>query len=112
VTALLSSLLICCSFCICNEGYTIERLIHGTDAEYNDIQGWQNKDLLTVFGADPKASKTYQVKSKQALDDLFNDKTFSDAPYIQFVELYMDKKDAPIALKMVAEAAAKNNAKE
>ena len=81
------------------------------DAEYNDIQEWHNKDLLAVFGADPKASKTYQIKTKQACHDLFNDKTFSDAPYIQFVELYMDKKDAPIALKMIAEASAKNNAK-
>ena len=25
------------SFCICNEGFTIERCIHGMDAEYNDI---------------------------------------------------------------------------
>ncbi|MCJ1414542.1 Pyruvate decarboxylase 1 [Xylographa parallela] len=99
-------------FVICNKGYTIERFIHGMDAEYNDIQEWKNKDLLDVFGADPEKSKTYQVKTKQELHDLFNNKHFSSAPYIQFVELYMDREDAPIALKLTAEASAKNNAKE
>ncbi len=53
------------------------------NAEYNDIQQWRNNDLLSVFGADPKKSKTFQVKTKQALHDLFNDEEFSSAPYIQ-----------------------------
>ena len=30
----------------------------------------------------------------------------------QLVELYMPKEDAPLALKLTAEAAARNNAKE
>ncbi|MCJ1291557.1 Pyruvate decarboxylase 1 [Xylographa carneopallida] len=98
-------------FLICNKGYTIERFIHGMDAEYNDIQEWKNKDLLDVFGADPKKSKSYQVRTKQELHDLFNDKHFSSAPYIQFVELYMEREDAPIALKLTAEASARNSAK-
>lgn len=53
------------------------------DAEYNDIQQWRYKDLLAVFGADPKKSKTFQVRTKQEVHDLFNDKEFSSAPYIQ-----------------------------
>lgn len=68
---------------ICNEGYTIEQLIHGMDASYNDIQQWKYKDLVAVFGADPKKSKTFQVKTKQEAEDLFNDKTFSSAPFLQ-----------------------------
>lgn len=75
--------LIAYSFVICNEGYTIERYIHGMDATYNDIQQWKYKDLVSVFGADPKKSKTYQVKTKQEAEDLFNDKDFSSAPYLQ-----------------------------
>ncbi len=70
-------------FVICNEGYTIERYIHGMDANYNDIQQWKFKDLVDVFGADPKKSKTYQVKTKQEADDLFKDDNFSSAPYLQ-----------------------------
>ena len=70
-------------FVICNEGYTIERYIHGMDATYNDIQQWRYKDLVGVFGADPKKSKTYQVKTKQEAEDLFKDGNFSSAPYLQ-----------------------------
>lgn len=82
------------------------------DATYNDIQQWKYKDLINVFGADPKKSKTYQVKTKQEAEDLFNDKDFSSAPFLQFVELYMPKEDAPKALKLTAEASAKTNAKQ
>jgi pyruvate decarboxylase len=71
------------SFVICNKGYTIERLIHGMEAEYNDIQEWKFKDLLDVFGADAKKSKTYQVRTKKETDELFKDENFSSAPYIQ-----------------------------
>lgn len=53
------------------------------DATYNDIQEWHYKDLVAVFGADPHKSKTYQVKTKQEAEDLFKDKNFSSAPYLQ-----------------------------
>jgi pyruvate decarboxylase len=53
------------------------------DAEYNDIQEWKFKDLLAVFGADPEKSKTFQVRNKQDVHDLFDDEEFSSAPYIQ-----------------------------
>ena len=76
------------SFVICNKGYTIERLIHGMDAEYNDIQEWKYKDLLAVFGATPEKSKTYQVRTKKETDELFKDENFSSAPYIQVVPLF------------------------
>lgn len=53
------------------------------DASYNDIQQWKYKDLVGVFGADPKRSKTYQVKAKQEMEDLFKDENFCSAPYLQ-----------------------------
>ena len=99
-------------FVICNHGYTIERHIHGMDAEYNDIQEWDYKNLLKVFNAPEDKAKSHVVKNKGELDALFKDETFSSAPYIQLVELHMPKEDAPVALKLTAEASAKNNAKE
>lgn len=57
--------------------------IHGMDESYNDIQIWKFKDLVAAFGADPKKSKTFQVKTKQEAHDLFNDKEFSSASYLQ-----------------------------
>ncbi|KAL9002015.1 MAG: hypothetical protein Q9188_005032 [Gyalolechia gomerana] len=99
-------------FVICNEGYTIERYIHGMDAAYNNISEWKYKDLIPAFGGTPQNSKTYQVKNKQEAEDLFNDNTFAQAGVLQFVELYMPKEDAPKALKLTAEASARTNAKQ
>ena len=53
------------------------------DASYNDIQEWKYKDLVSAFGADPKKSKTYQVKTKQEAENLFKDENFSSAPHLQ-----------------------------
>lgn len=97
---------------ICNEGFTIERFIHGMDAEYNDIAAWHFKDLVKVFGAQDGKYKTYQIKTKAAIHDLFMDKQFNSADCLQFVEVYMPKEDAPRALKLTAEASARTNSKQ
>ncbi|KAG6292825.1 hypothetical protein E4U09_003255 [Claviceps aff. purpurea] len=97
-------------FVICNEGFTIERFIHGMDAGYNDIVAWDNKGLVDVFGGTELAKK-YSVKTKDELESLFADPIFNAAREMQFVELHMPKKDAPRALVMTAEASAKTNAK-
>ena len=82
------------------------------DAVYNDIQPWHFKDLVKVFGAEEGTSKTFQIKTKNEVDHLFQDKEFNAANVLQFVELYIPKKDAPRALKLTAEASAKTNAKQ
>ena len=99
-------------FVICNEGYTIERYIHGMDATYNDIQEWKYNDLVRAFGGEPTKQKTYQVKTKREAEDLFNDATFAKAEHLQLVELFMPKEDAPRVLKMVAETSAETNARQ
>ncbi|RDL32501.1 Uncharacterized protein BP5553_08957 [Venustampulla echinocandica] len=98
-------------FVICNDGYTVERFIHGMDAAYNDIAGWHYKDLVKVFGAKDGTYRTYQVKTKDDVKKLFTDKQFNAADCLQFVELYIPKEDAPRALKLTAEASALRNAK-
>ncbi|KAK7428677.1 hypothetical protein QQZ08_004771 [Neonectria magnoliae] len=97
-------------FVICNEGFTIERFIHGMEAEYNDINEWKYKDIVDVFGG-AETSKKYQVKTKTELNELLADTDFQAAQSLQFVELYMPKEDAPRALVLTAEASARNNAK-
>lgn len=100
-------------FVICNDGYTIERFIHGMDESYNDVQTWRYKDLPAAFGAVEGQAQTYAVKTKEEVEKLFSDKDFSnpDNTCLRFVELYMDREDAPEALKLTAEASAKTNAK-
>lgn len=99
-------------FVICNNGYTIERLIHGWEDPYNEIQEWKYKDLPEVFGATPGSVLTYRVDSKQAVEQLFNDEEFKSGKTqkMRFVELVMPWDDAPAALKGVCEAAARKNA--
>ncbi|OAA49538.1 Pyruvate decarboxylase/indolepyruvate decarboxylase [Metarhizium rileyi] len=97
-------------FVICNEGFTIERFIHGMDASYNDIANWDNQALVDVFGGQGKAQK-FTVKTKSELNSLLGNPNFKAANELQFVELHMPKKDAPRALVMTAEASARTNAK-
>ncbi|KAG9565531.1 pyruvate decarboxylase, partial [Aureobasidium melanogenum] len=98
-------------FLIQNDGYTIERMIHGMTAEYNDVQEWKYKDLVPAFGAKEGEYKTYTIKTREELDQLMADDNFNSAPYLQFVEMYMPKEDAPEALKLTASAAERRNAK-
>ena len=100
------------SFVICNDGYTIERFIHGMDEVYNDIQPWHFKELVNVFGAKEGESRTYQIKTKAQTNKLFDEEEFNSANVLQLVELYMPKKDAPRASMLTANASAKNNAKQ
>jgi len=81
------------------------------DADYNDIQNWHYKDLVKVFGAKEGTYRTYQVKTKEEVNSLFKDPQFNSADVLQFVELYIPKKDAPRALIMTADASARLNKK-
>ncbi|KAJ5717528.1 hypothetical protein N7488_003174 [Penicillium malachiteum] len=95
-------------FVICNEGYTIERYIHGWEAKYNDIQPWDFVNIPKVFGA-KDGYKGYRIKTRDELHKLFADQTFRDSDSLRLVELYMPRDDAPAALKLTAEAAAERN---
>ena len=82
------------------------------EASYNDIQEWKFKDLLAVFGAKEGTTRTYQIKTKAQVNELFANQEFNSADVLQLVELYIPKKDAPRALILTAEASAKTNAKQ
>lgn len=99
------------SFLIYNEGFTIERFIHGMDADYNSIARWQYTEVPGVFGASDKQVRKMVVKTKDQLEKLLTDKEFNEAGGLQFVELWMPKEDAPRALKITTEVAARNNAR-
>ncbi|KAF2732821.1 pyruvate decarboxylase-like protein [Polyplosphaeria fusca] len=99
-------------FVLCNNGYTIERYIHGWQDAYNDVQDWNYKDLPAAFGAKQSDVLTYRVESKKQVEELFLDEQFSsgDTKQLRFVEVVMPWDDAPQALKSTTEATAKRNA--
>lgn len=99
-------------FVICNDGYTIERYIHGWKETYNDVQPWDYKALPAAFGARRGQTITYRVETKQQVNELFIDREFANSDKLRFVELVMPWDDAPVALKMTAKAAASRNSEQ
>ena len=91
-------------FLINNNGYTIERLIHGRDAEYNDIAPWRYLECPSAFGAPTDGS--YDVQTAKAttwgeLNALLADENFQNGRGLRFVEVALGTYDAPEVLKLM-----------
>ncbi|PCH40281.1 pyruvate decarboxylase [Wolfiporia cocos MD-104 SS10] len=97
-------------FVLNNAGYTIERFLHGMERKYNDIANWRWTKLLETFGGEQgKTCQSHLVKTKQELSALLDDPKFAAADKIQLVEMIMQPRDAPRALKRQAELSGKTN---
>ncbi|KAI9871743.1 MAG: hypothetical protein M1823_008359 [Watsoniomyces obsoletus] len=100
-------------FVINNDGYTIERWIHGMKANYNDVQPWRYLEAPSYFGA-PLDDPSYPVLTKRAatwgeLKEILADKAVQEGKGMQIIEVMMSKEDAPDALKKLVKTAAKRN---
>lgn len=96
-------------FVLNNDGYTIERLIHGEKAQYNDIQPWKNLDLLPTFGA--KDYETHRVSTTGEWNKLTTDSEFNKNSKIRMIEVMLPVMDAPSSLVAQAQFAASINFK-
>ncbi|MDZ3952460.1 alpha-keto acid decarboxylase family protein [Bacillus thuringiensis] len=87
-------------FLINNDGYTIERAIHGERQLYNDIQRWNYRKISELFS--PKQHILhFQVKSTQKLERVLAQITpYSDKLF--FIEVIMGKDDVPAVLGNLA----------
>lgn len=93
-------------FVINNDGYTVERLIHGMEEPYNDIRMWDYKALPKVFGGDNVA--VHDVKTSNDLKRVFDE--INDAPdQMHFTEVRMNWDDAPEKLRDISKAFAEQN---
>ncbi len=94
-------------FVINNDGYTVERKIHGENEMYNDIQMWDYKLLPTVFGGKDEVC-THDVNTSEELQKvLLQVETQPDR--MHFIEVKMDVHDAPRKLNAIGQAFAKQN---
>jgi len=67
-------------FLLNNDGYTIERFIHGKERKYNDISNWDWTGLLKPLGdPDGKRTRSYRVKTPDELSRVLEDKEFQKA---------------------------------
>ncbi|EHJ08025.1 alpha-keto acid decarboxylase family protein [Staphylococcus simiae] len=93
-------------FVINNDGYTVERLIHGMYASYNDIHMWDYKALPAVFGG--KDVQVHDVASSKDLQETFN-RINTHPDVMHFVEVTMAVEDAPQKLIDIAKAFSEQN---
>lgn len=88
-------------FVLNNEGYTIDRLVHGGraanfESTYNDIQPWNILQLLPLFNA--KDYETARVLTTGELDVLFADREFATPNKIRMIEVMLPRMDGPANL--------------
>ncbi|AMD18659.1 HBL243Cp [Eremothecium sinecaudum] len=97
-------------FVLNNDGYTIERLIHGEKAQYNDIQPWKHLNLLPTFGA--KDYEAIRVSTTGEWNKLASDSAFNENSKIRMIEVMLPVMDAPSNLVKQAQLTAQTNAKQ
>ncbi|KAI4154329.1 MAG: hypothetical protein LQ340_001740 [Diploschistes diacapsis] len=89
-------------FLINNDGYTIERMIHGMKASYNDIAPWNYRDAPAFFGAATHSS--YPVHTQKAtnwgeLEAALKDVSDRERG-LNLIEVIMDREDCPDSLRI------------
>jgi pyruvate decarboxylase len=87
------------SILINNDGYTIERAIHGAEEVYNDIATWNHGHLLSLFGAPNGPRCSRQVRTTHEIEAILECVEYSSPTEIQLLEVFMDKMDIPWRLK-------------
>ena len=81
-------------FLINNDGYTIERCIHGLKQKYNDIAFWRYLEAPSFFGAS-KDTYTASVKTWDDLIKTLTDDAMVNGKGLRMVEVFLDREDAP-----------------
>lgn len=89
-----------------NDGYTVERAIHGVTAEYNDITGWRWTELPAALGVSD--ALTFRARTYGELDDALS--TAAATPdRMVFVEVMLGRMDIPPLLTELAQSASEAN---
>lgn len=70
------------SFILNNDGYTVERLIHGMEASYNKVPIWSYSKLCETFGPS-FPTRYYRIETGDELEKLIADPTFNAADCTQ-----------------------------
>lgn len=81
-------------FLINNDGYTIERCIHGLKQGYNDVARWRYLQTASAFGA-KEDTFTAVVRNWGDLEKVLVDERLVMGKGLRMVEIFMDREDAP-----------------
>lgn len=94
-------------FLLNNDGYTIERAIHGPNQRYNDIAHWNWTQLPQALGAERQV-KALRVSEPEQLRQALSE--VADSPQLAFVEVVLPKMDIPELLQTISSALQSRNA--
>jgi alpha-keto-acid decarboxylase len=90
-----------------NDGYTIERAIHGPEQPYNDIARWDWTAAPALFGSD-RVSVALRVTTAGELDEALKG---ADSPgELALIQAVVPRMDVPALLESLARAASAANA--
>ncbi|MCW1825012.1 indolepyruvate decarboxylase [Mycolicibacterium conceptionense] len=89
-----------------NDGYTVERAIHGVTAEYNDITGWRWTELPAALGVPDALS--FRVSTYGELDDALT-RAAATPDRMVFIEVMLGRMDIPPLLTELAQSASDAN---
>ena len=91
-------------FLINNDGYTVEKMLHGATTNYNSINTkWRYTETLQYFGGDKDLC--WVIDSEQKLQDLMVDPKFLQDEGVKFVEVRVAEFDAGRLLTQVCKGA-------
>ncbi|RFU31824.1 hypothetical protein B7463_g4526, partial [Scytalidium lignicola] len=78
-----------------NEGYTVERALHGRKQHYNDITSWKHSQTLSYFGADEEDSKNnyFAARTWRELNAALADKRIQEGNGLRIIEIFTGKED-------------------
>ncbi|KAF1922673.1 pyruvate decarboxylase [Didymella exigua CBS 183.55] len=77
-----------------NDGYTIERAIHGLEESYNNVAPWKYLGAPSFFGA-KEGTFTASARTWGELEAVLESKELSDGKGLRMVELFLDREDVP-----------------
>ncbi len=96
-------------FVVDNDGYTVERAIHGPYAEYNDIARWDWTAAPLLFGPG-RPCRTARAVTEDDLDRALREA--NDEPAVPWIiQVVVPRLDVPPLLADLARAAATANAR-
>jgi Pyruvate decarboxylase and related thiamine pyrophosphate-requiring enzymes len=93
-------------FLLNNEGYTVERAIHGAEQRYNDIAQWNWTALPQAMSLNC-AAQSWRISETAQLDAVMA--LLSQARCLSLIEVVMEKQDLPPLLRTVTAALHQRN---
>ncbi|KAH0356835.1 pyruvate decarboxylase, partial [Aureobasidium melanogenum] len=79
-----------------NDGYTIERVIHGRKQTYNDIAPWRYLQALNMFGATEEEveTNTFSARTWRELEAAIGCGLLTNGEGVKMLEVFMEREDA------------------